>query len=438
MLSFAIALIAAAEVGAPAPPPASSTLEPFDEVGLANTLWRQSPDIAAARGGLVDAEAAERRAALLPNPALNAGWATIPLGRHNPAGLAFDQIPSYSVGLSQLVELGKRGPRREAARAATVESRLELNDLFRGRFLDLLGALGAQATSTGRAAVLARLVQDSEATLALQRVRATRGDVAGLEVDRLEVEHLRLLSQLGEAQASTESAAAACARLLGTTCPRFGSLEEALRFLSGPATEPGPANTGGHTGDDDRAIAARPDLRALQAFEARARAEELLATRQRIPDPTISASFTHDQFQAAGNQPNSVAVAVALPLPLFDRGQTEATRAAARAGLASRQRDTLREAARQALVADRRRLAVLAERGRRLDDQAIPMARTTAERLEAAARRGGAALQDVLLARRAMEELQLDRVDVAGETFAARLDIRRAAGTVPEPQGGAS
>jgi len=65
------------------------------------------------------------------------------------------------------------------------------------------------------------------------------------------------------------------------------------------------------------------------------------------------------------------------------------------------------------------------------------MARTTAERVEAAARRGGAALQDVLLARRAMEELQLDRVDVAGETFAARLDIRRAAGTVPDPQGGA-
>ncbi|MES1207532.1 MAG: hypothetical protein ABUS79_16475, partial [Pseudomonadota bacterium] len=92
-------------------------------------------------------------------------------------------------------------------------------------------------------------------------------------------------------------------------------------------------------------------------------------------------------------------------------------------------------AVRHALAADRRRVAILGERARRLDEQAIPMARTTAERLEAAARRGGAALQDVLLARRAMEELQLDRVDVAGEAFAANMEIRRAVGTVPEPPG---
>lgn len=433
MLPFAIAFIASTGAGVSAPAPAASVPDPFDEPALAATLWRQSPELTAARGSVIDAEATERRAALLPNPSLNAGWATIPVGRRNPRGLAFDQVPNYAVGISQLVELGKRGPRREVARAATAESHLGLRDLFRSRFLDLLAALGDEAASTGRAAVLARLVEDSEETLALQRIRAGRGDVAGLEVDRLEVEHLRLLSLLGEARATTEAAAAGCARLLGATCPRFGTLEEALRFLAGPPVPGAPA---GAADNDDRAIAERPDLRALAASEQRARAEELLANRQRIPDPTISASFTHDQFEVAGNQPNSVAVGVALPLPLFDRGQTEAARAAARAELAARQRDTLRETARRALVAERRRLALLGERAQRLDEQAIPMARTTAERVEAAARRGGAALQDVLLARRAMEELQLDRVDVAGETFAARLDIRRAAGAVPEPNAG--
>jgi cobalt-zinc-cadmium efflux system outer membrane protein len=422
MMPFVMALVATTVDGLPS---GGTTDDPFDEQALAAALWRGGPDVVAARGTVVDAEAAAQRAALFPNPSLNASWGTIPVGRRNPPGIRFGDVPNYTVGASQLFEIGKRGPRREAALAGVDEANQTLGELFRERFLDLLRAIGEQASAAGRAEVLARLVEGSEETLRLQKLRAARGDVAGLEVDRLEVEHLRLLSSLGEAHAAMEAAAAGCALLLGSTCPRFGSLEEALRYLGGPAT---PAV------DDDQAIARRPDLRALEASERRARAEGLLARRQKIPDPTLGAGFTHDQFEAAGNQPNSVSVSVAVPLPVFDRGQPEAARAEVRARLAARQRETLTQAARLALSADRRRLALLAERARRLDDQAIPMARTTAERLEAAARRGGAALQDVLLARRAMEELQMDLVEVAGQAFSARLDIRRAAGSVPDPQ----
>ena len=73
---------------------------------------------------------------------------------------------------------------------------------------------------------------------------------------------------------------------------------------------------------------------------------------------------------------------------------------------------------------------------RTLDSEAIPRAQGVAERMDAAARRGGAALQDVLLARRALEELQLDRVAVAAERFRAVVDLRRAAGLLPDVPGG--
>jgi outer membrane protein, heavy metal efflux system len=422
MLCLAIALVATVDGSRPAPP-----RDPFDEQELAAAIWRGSPDVIAGRASIADARAMELRAGLYPNPSVSATWGTIPVGRRNPAGVPFDQVPNYTIGASQLFEIGKRGPRTEAAQAGAEEARLALRQLFRERFLDLLHAIGEQAIATGRAAVLARLVEDSEETLRLQRLRASHGDVAGLEVDRLEVEHLRLLSSLGEARASIEAAAASCALLLGQACPRFETLEEALRYLGGPPE--------GHQ-DDDQAISNRPDLLALGASEKRARAEGLLASRQKIPDPTVSAGFTHDEFEISGSQPNSFTLSLGFPVPLFDRGQPEAARASARARLAIEQRATLAAGAHRALEADRRRLAILGERTRRLDEQAIPIAKATAVRLEAAARRGGAALQDVLLARRAMEELQLDRVDVAGDGFSARLEIRRASGSVPDPPGG--
>lgn len=421
MLTFAVALIAA--VGGM---PTDQPEDPFDEQVLATLVWTSSPDIVAARAAVADADALAGRAALYPNPSLSATWGTIPIGRR-PNNVAFSDVPNYTLGASQFFEIGKRGPRQDAARAGVEEARLTLRELFRERFLDVLRAIGDQAIASGRAAVLERLVTDSAETLRLQKLRAGRGDVAGLEVDRLEVEHLRLLSSLGEAQAGIEAAAAACALLLGNSCPRLTSLDDSLRYLAAavPVLDA-----------DEKGIARRPDLRALEATERRARAEGLLASRQKIPDPTLSAAVTHDTFTDAGNQPNSVTLSLALPLPVFDRGQPEIARASVRAALAQRQREALAEAARRALWAERRRLDVLSERTRRLDEQAIPMARTTAERVEAAARRGGAALQDVLLARRAMEELQLDRVDVAGQSFATRLEIRRAAGTVPEPPAG--
>ena len=406
---------------------ASSVTDPFDERALAAALWVASPDIVAAKGSVIDADANEQRAALLPNPALNASWGTIPIGRRNPAGLSFNQVPNYTLGASQLFELGKRGPRKEAARASAEEMRWSLRELFRERFLDVLRAIGEQSLASARQAVLERLVSDSEETLRLQRLRAGKGDVAGLEVDRLEVEHLRLLSSLGEARAGIEQAAAACALILGDRCPRVTSLDDSLRYLAAAVPL---------EGADESGIERRPDLRALESSERRARAEGVLARRQAIPDPTVSAAVTHDAFEVSGNQPNSVTLSLSLPLPLFDRGQPEAVRASARAALAARQREVLRQSSRRALSAERERLAVLTERTRRLDDKAIPMARATVDRVESAARRGGAALQDVLLARRAMEELQLDRVDVAGEAFEARLEIRRAAGSVPEPPGG--
>jgi cobalt-zinc-cadmium efflux system outer membrane protein len=421
-VSLLLPLVFAVQTQSPAP--AASTPDPFVERSIAETLWRRSPELTQARLGLIEGEATRDRSHLLPNPTLGATWSTIPLGERNPPGQPFWSVPNYGVQLGSTFEIGKRGPRQRAAEAGLSAARLDLEDSYHQAFFAVMEALAGQAEAVARVAVLQRLVADGQESLRLQRARAERGDVAALEVDRLEVEHLRLLSQVGEAEAVRESALGACSQLLGMPCPQFHDEAEARRFLAQAESAPRP------TAD---AVPERPAIRALVAREQSAEAERTLASRRPIPDPTVTVGYTRDQFVASGNQANSVNVAVSLPLPVFDRGQVDEARARRTRETASATRQALLASAAESVRRGRTRIDLLARRATVLDKDAVPRAQAVLDRTEAAARRGGVALQEVLLARRALEELQLDRVEVAAEHFRVLLDVRRAAGPPPPP-----
>ena len=388
-------------------------------------LWSRSPDLILSRQALIEANANRERSYVLPNPTLAAAWGTIPLGPRNPPNATFGEVPNYMFGLSETIELGKRGPRQTAAEAATKVASLTVDDAYRQSFFALFEALAEQASATARRSVLDRLVGDSAESLRLQRERAKRGDVAALEVDRLEVEHLRLLSAAREAEEAQEIAVGACARILGADCPRFAGENQARRFLF----------EGHHDElvDDNQAVSGRPDLLALDAEQSRLRADLVLAGRARIPDPTASLSYMHDQFEIAGNQANSLVLAVSLPLPVFNRGQVESARAKRQLEAAEQAHRVLSATALRALTLARQRLAVLQARAHSLDEEALPRARSLAEGMDAASRKGGASLIDVLLARRAFEELELDRLGVAATAYKAHLDVRRNAALYPRP-----
>ena len=73
---------------------APARVEPFDEGTLANLVWERAPEVVTARQELIESEAVRNRAHLLPNPTVGATWATITIGRRNPQGLAFSDIPN--------------------------------------------------------------------------------------------------------------------------------------------------------------------------------------------------------------------------------------------------------------------------------------------------------------------------------------------------------
>ena len=67
--------------------------------------------------------------------------------------------------------------------------------------------------------------------------------------------------------------------------------------------------------------------------------------------------------------------------------------------------------------------------------QALATARSVRRAMEGAAREGGASQLEVLLARRAHQELLLDRADLDADAYDAALKIREAAALFPLPAG---
>jgi cobalt-zinc-cadmium efflux system outer membrane protein len=393
-----------------------------DEEHLSELLWEHSPDFAAARARVAAAQAEVTRANLLPNPTADLSWNTIPVGPTNPPGLSrLKDVPNYNVGLSELIELGKRGPRQDAARASLAATALDTLASLRARTYDVMDRAAEVAASEVRLAELQALVTDAAKLSELQRARQQHGDTAGLDVDRALLEEEQLQTSLGEERAHLSDALLACTRTAGLPCEPFGGRDAAEAFLSTRLSRaPAPAHL------DDR-----PDLRSLEAQEQSAQASLTLARRRWLPDPTLRAGYVRDQFLISGNQRDSLFVGLSVPLTFFDHGQADAAAASASLESARQTRELLRAQAERDAASVTAQLQAVQERRARLRDQTLPLAEGVVKRLDSAVRAGGAALQDLILARRSYSELLLRAADLDLTAFHLTLELDRARAAGP-------
>src|SRR5205085_2488659 len=107
-------------------------------------------------------------------------------------------VPNYNIGLSELIELGKRGPRQDAARASLSATALDTFASLRARTFDVLDRAAEVAASEVRLSQLEALAADAAKLSELQRARQQHGDSAGLDVDRALLEEEQLQTSLGE------------------------------------------------------------------------------------------------------------------------------------------------------------------------------------------------------------------------------------------------
>ena len=390
-----------------------------DVGALVQRVWSANAELQAARVKVATARAEAARAGFLPNPTLDLAVNTIPVGPLNPPNLADPllNVPNLGGGLSVLLEVGKRGPRQDATRAAARAATLDAVELLRQKVLSAEEAISDIAAAEVRVATLIQLAEDALRLTTLERARADKGDTSALDADRAQLEEEGVFTSLGEARESLSEGLRTCTDVVGVPCLPFNDWRAAAAWLErrfeATATK----------------VEERPDLKSLQAQQATAEAQQLLAERRWAPDPTLRLGYLHDRFVISGNQQNSLAVSLAFPLNLFDHGQADAAAAAVAVAAARATRERLLGNATSQLQRLHEQQRNIGARQKRLRDHSLPLAASVVERLNAAVTRGAAPLQELLLARRTYAELLLTANDLDRASFRLRVARVRVTGS---------
>jgi cobalt-zinc-cadmium efflux system outer membrane protein len=272
---------------------------------------KQNFQLIAARYDIDTAEAEKLTARLRPNPDISVGFSGLPL---NLSGnLLTEQQYSYSI--AQTFELGgKRGKRIDVANKNSDVARAQFemavwqltNDLKRKFYTVILNQS------------LLNLAQENEKTFG-EIVKHTEelvqaGEISGLDLTRLEVEKLKFDTDVANAERDYEVAL----RDLRIT---LGGDYRAMEIEAAGSLDP--QNYDFSFADlRDKAMAARPDLKAAQLSERAAEASIRLQDAQRIPDINLGAGIT--QVPEGGS---NYTFGVGITLPVHDRNQGERAKA---------------------------------------------------------------------------------------------------------------
>jgi len=286
-----------------------------------------NPTLEAGRIGIDESRAAEITAFLRPNPQCAVTFDQIgntATSADNPAN-----IFSASNLLGTCGYLHERGHKRELRRdsargataiAASAQADLERNLLFtlRSAFVQLLQAKAFRAFARDNLA-------SYDQVLGLSRDRLRAGDIAQIDLDRLELQRVTYESDLQTAEVNLRTAKIQLLRLLNDRTTPVDQFD-----VSGPFDFVAPPQTL----DELRrtALDGRPDLRAAMQGIDKARTDYRLAFANGSTDPTIGTDVGVPSISQAfrSYQPplrQYVGVSVGVPLRLFDRNQGEKLRA---------------------------------------------------------------------------------------------------------------
>ncbi len=275
-----------------------------------------NPTLQAGQIGIDESRAAEITAYLRPNPT----WSlTLDQVGHTEDGNIFSAANLFT-GFSYLRERQqKRELRRDSAQGATAISTSAQADLER----NLLFTLRSAFVQVLQAKAFRTLARDNMASydqvLGLSRDRLQAGDIAQIDLDRLELQRVTYESDVQIAEVNLRTAKIQLLRLLNDQTTPVDQFD-----VSGPFDFVAPAQTL----DEFRRIAmdTRPDLRAAMQGIDKARTDYRLAFANGSVDPTISvdAGFPSISQAFLSYQPplhQYVGVSVGVPLRIFDRNQ---------------------------------------------------------------------------------------------------------------------
>jgi cobalt-zinc-cadmium efflux system outer membrane protein len=294
---------------------------------------------------------------------------------------------------------GKRGLRRNVADAALAAARLGRVDAQRTLELQVKQAY-YQAVAAGAALEFARETAESTAhTFDLNQIRYKSGAISEVDLSRTETAKLEAEQVVDAATLALHAAKVQLAFLLGQRHAFNDFSIDASQLHS--ATPAALANATVAT-LVERAIEARPDLRAQENQRMRAAQAVALARRQRFPDFGLSAQYSEQGSYSSTNpiSPPTLEIALTGSLPLFYQQQGEIKKAEADA----RTQDAQAAKLRAQVVADVENAfagyQTSQRQVQRMEGRLLDRARRARELVELQYQKGAASLLEFLDAQR--------------------------------------
>jgi len=373
-----------------------------------------NPTLLAGRTGIDEARAQEITAYLRPNPDMTTSLDQIAPFNANPYRPFGSTLPALSA--SYLHERGgKRELRLESARKATAVAESQLADqertlLFslRNAFVQTLQQKSVLALATENLAYYDRLLSVSS-----ERFKA--GDIAQVDLDRLELQRVQFETDLQSALVNLRTAKIQLLTLLNDRTPieQFdvtGPFEFTEQILTPEELH-------------QTALANRPDLKAAMQAVDKARTDHRLAVANGTADPTFGVDLGRNP-----PIPAYLGFNVTIPLRIFDRNQGEKERTQ----LDIRRNQQLQEVNEAQIFSDADSAFATLNSSRVLlrayKTKYLDQATRVRDTVSFAYQHGGASLLDFLNAQNDYRTVQLNYLNLVGSYMTAASQLNMAVG----------
>lgn len=281
-------------------------------------FFAANPTLQADADYVKEMKAEETTAGLRPNPEFTLSQDGTQIAPHN--GIWQPLTGTYIVPtISYLHERRhKRELREESAQQATSIAASQHSDLER----NLLFTLRSQFIAVLEAKAMLALTQQEldyyDHIIAISQERYKGGDLAQIDLDRIELQRVQYLSDLQTADVSLRTEKIQLLQLLNDPTPvnQF-DIQGTFDFSNQLA----PLSS-----IRQIALANRPDLRAAMQAVQQAQTNHKLAVANGSTDPTISGWYTWNASTNNLNANQTIGASVSIPLRIFDRNQGEKQR----------------------------------------------------------------------------------------------------------------
>ena len=373
-----------------------------------------NPTLRAARIGIDEAKAQEITAYLRPNPDMTTTLDQFDPITPNPYRPLANVLPLVSA--SYLHERQhKRELRQESAQKATAIAVSQQADQERTLLFDLRNAFVQTLQAKAVLALARENLEYWDRVLAVTNDRFKAGDIAQIDLDRLELQRVQFESDVQMAQVNARTAKIQLLTLMNDRAP-VEQFDVAGTFDFSEQVMPL---------EEFRTLAleARPDLKAAVQSVDKARTDHRLAVANGSTDPTFGVDLGRNP-----PIPAYIGFSMTIPLRVFDKNQGEK----ARTELDIRRTERLREAAEAQVFSDvdsayatlGGNLTLLRAYKARYLQRAVNVRDTEAF----AYQHGGASLLDFLNSQNQYRTVQLSYLNLIGSYMTAASQLNLAVG----------